>query len=332
VIDVLCICDTHAGSAAGLTPPAYQYNLRDDDAELDAAAIAVRQLFARVQRVLWGGYLEILDEFGPVDIVAANADLTDGSRFETIQHITTDSELQARIAIEALSAIKFRGAPDWRFTYGTPVHTVNGWNHEHLIADELGGPISDTLKLRLNGLNIQWRHHQGRSDIPTGQGAQLSREVVRDILRSSIYQYPAADVVVRSHAHYWYHLAFAGKEAFSLPSLEVPLSIYGRRLRTMYYDMGLVRLRVSKGGILDYQKRLIPLRLVLDEEYLPIEDRGEDERGDDHDRGAGGGVAGEAAEETGQSEVAERPADGCEDTRGLAGDEQEGAREGAREI
>jgi len=332
VTDILCLGDTHCGSAAGLTPTAYQYNLRDDDDELDAAAIAVRQLFARVQRVLWNGYLEILDEFGPVDIVVANADLTDGSRFETIQHITTDSELQARIAIEALSAIKFRGAPDWRFTYGTPVHTVNGWNHEHLIADTLGSPISDTCKLQVNGLKIRWRHHGGRSDIPTGQGAQLSKEVIRDILRATIYQYPAADVICTSHTHYWYHLAFANKEAFSLPSLEVPISIYGRKLRTLWYDMGLVRLRVSKGGILDYQKRLIPLRLVLDEEYLPIEDRGEDEGRDDHDRCAGGGVAGEAAEEAGPQEVAERPADGCEDTRGLAGDEQKGSREGARNI
>lgn len=282
MIDILCLGDTHCGSATGLTPPAYQYSLKPDDEDLDRAALSVRQLFAKVQRVLWDGYTEILQEFGPVDIVVANADLTDGSRFETIQHITTDSELQANIAVEALSEVKFRGAPEWHFTYGTPVHTVNGWNHEHLVADLLGGPISDTVKLELNGLKIQWRHHGGRSDIPTGQGGQLSKEVIRDILRASIYQYPAADVIVRSHTHYWYHLGFADKEAFSLPSLEVPLSIFGRRLRTLFYDMGIVRLRVSKGGILDYQKRLIPLRLVLDEEYIPIGDRG-DGTADNHD-------------------------------------------------
>jgi hypothetical protein len=281
VIDILCLCDAHGGSAAGLTPPAWQYALRPPS-DLDGAAVKLHALFAKVQRILWDGYLEIVNELGPVDIAVANADLTDGSRFETIQHITTDSEEQGDLTAEALSAVRFRGAPEWYFTYGTPVHTVNGWNYEHRVADLLGGPIADTIKLEVHGLKIQWRHHQGRSDIPTGQGAQLSKEIIRDILRASIYQYPAADVVVRSHAHYWYHLGFADKEAFSLPSLEVPLSILGRRLRTLWYDMGLVKLRVSKGGILDYQKRLIPLRLVLDEEYKPIEERG-DGTTDDHD-------------------------------------------------
>lgn len=307
MIDILCICDTHCGSAAGLTPPAYQYGLKDEGEETDHAVIALRQLLARAQRIIWDGYTEILEELGPFDIAVANADLTDGCRFETVQHITTDSELQANIAIEALSAVKFRGTPDWRFTYGTPVHTVNGWNHEHLVADELGGPISDTLKLDVNGLKIQWRHHQGRSDIPTGQGAQLSKEIVRDILRSSIYDYPAADVVVRSHTHYWYHLGFADKEAFSLPSLEVPLAIYGRRLRTLWYDMGLLRLRVSKGGILDYQKRLIPLRLVLDEEYIPIEEENNG-TADADNRCGGRGLARKAAEKGRPKKMAKRPA------------------------
>ncbi len=272
MIDILCLRDTHGGSAAGLTPPPWQYNLKPPS-DLDGAAAALRMLFARVQRILFNGYIEILRDFGPVDIVVANADLTDGSRFETIQHITTDSEEQGDIAAAALSEIRFRGSPEWYFTYGTPAHTVNGWQYEHHVADLLGGPISDTIKLAPHGLKIQWRHHQGRSDIPTGQGAQLSKEIVRDVLRSSIYQYPAADVIVRSHTHYWYHLGFADKEAFSLPGLEAPLSVYGRTLRTLWYDMGLVRLRVSKGGVLDYQKRLIPLRLVLDEEYRPVEGR-----------------------------------------------------------
>jgi len=331
VIDILCLGDTHCGSAAGLTPPHYQYALKPDEDEPDRAVIAARQLFARVQRVLWDGYFEFVRELGPFDLAVGGADLTDGSRFETIQHITTDSELQANIAAEALSVVRFRGAPEWHFTYGTPAHSVNGWNHEHLVADLLGGPISDTVKLELNGLKMQWRHHQGRSDIPTGQGAQLSKEVVRDILRSAIYQYPAADVICRWHTHYWYHLGFAEKEAFSFPSLEVPISIYGRKLRTLFYDMGVVKLRVSKGGILDYQKRLIPLRLVLDEEYIPVEDRGDGET-DDHDRPTGGGVAGEATEEGRAPAEALRCADGQEDPRGVAGDGQAGAREGTGDV
>lgn len=265
-ISVLCLGDLHGGSACGLTPPPWQYTMRSAK-NLDTLARKRRQLFARVQRVLWDGYDEILHEFGPVDIAVGNADLVDGVHFETIEHITTDIEQQADITIEALSRVRFRGRPEWRFTYGTPVHTVDGENVEHRIAGHFCAEIADTVKLRLNGLNIQWRHHQGRSDIPTGQGGQLAKEIVRDILRSSLYHFPAADVVVRSHAHYWYHLGFAEKEAFSLPSLEVPIGIYGRKLRTLFYDMGLVKLTVDRYGNLDYQKRIIPLNLVLDEEY-----------------------------------------------------------------
>jgi hypothetical protein len=265
-ISVLCIGDNHGGSATGLTPPPHWYRLRADD-DLDTLARMRRQFFAKTQRILWRGFDQNIKELGPVDVCVVNADMVDGSHFQTIEHITTDVEVQADIAKESYSRVRFRGRPDWRFTYGTPVHTVTGMNVEHLIAEAFGGEIKDTIKLRLNGLNIQWRHHQGRSDIPTGQGAQLSKELIRDILRSSIYDYPQADVVLRSHVHYWYHLGFAGKEAFSIPCLQVPISIYGRQLRTMFYDMGILKLTVDRHGNLDYQKRLIPLNLVMDEDY-----------------------------------------------------------------
>jgi hypothetical protein len=243
--------DTHCGNLLGLTPPGW-WNAEQTPP---------------TQRPMWEWYTEELKRIGPVDVLVLNGDLVDGEgKKETIGLLTTDIDEQAAIARACVEPVKYKRC---FLTYGTPFHTVGTGSYEKRIADALGAPITDTLLLSVGGVRFNVRHVGGRSDIPYGQGTQLYKEVVRDMLHSVIEEFQSADVVVRSHVHYYLHIERSTKDAISLPCYQVPDSVFARTLRTMYYDIGMVVVEVDKGRV-TVDKHLMPLKIVRKREYINV--------------------------------------------------------------
>ena len=247
---LLAIGDTHCGNLLGLTPPAW-WNDRTPP----------------TQRPMWEWYAKELATIGAVDILVLNGDLVDGEgKKETIGLLTTDVDEQAEMAVACLKDIVAKK----RFlTYGTPFHTVGSSSYEKRIADALNSPVSATLMLDVDGMKFNFRHVAGRSDVPYGQGTQLYKEVVRDMLQSVIEEYSCADVVVRSHVHYYLHMDDGDRHAVSLPCLQVPESVFARGLRTMYYRLGMVLFLVDDGQV-TVELHKMPLKIVRRREYVKV--------------------------------------------------------------
>ena len=246
---ILCMGDLHCGNLLGLTPPEWQ------------------QERVPTAKPLWDWYVKTTEEIGPVDVQVLNGDLVDGEgKKETIGLITTDVDEQAEIAIRCIEVV---AAEKRMLTFGTPFHTAGVSSYERRVADGLNAPIFETLMLEAEGVRFNIRHTGGRSDIPYGQGTQLYKEVVRDMLHACIEEYKAADVVVRSHVHYYLHMESAQKHAVSLPCFLVPDSVYARTLRTMYYDLGLVLVEVDD-GIVRVKPYIMPLKIVRKREYVRV--------------------------------------------------------------
>ena len=254
----LLVSDLHCGHVLGLTPPDYWQGRCKG-----------------LQRGLWEWWAEEVKAIGPVDFAIFDGDLTDGpGRKETLGLWTTDSEEQADVAAESLSIVKAR---ERYICYGTPFHTVTSLSIENLIAHKLGAEIRDTLRLKVQGkgweVRFNARHVQGRSDIPTGQGAQTGKEIIREMLQSMIEDYKPADILARAHTHYWFRIEIAGRTAISIPCMMLPdpdrgRSIYARRLRTMYYDVGLVYIEIDRQGEVYIRPRRMPLKVQVPKEYL----------------------------------------------------------------
>lgn len=242
------ISDTHCGSLAGLCPPEYQNELNRWMAE-----------------PLWDWYMKTLEEISAVDICIVNGDIIDGEQKKSggLDLISTDVWVQQKMAIKVLSEIK---ANEWRFTYGTPYHGVNGSRDEEVVADHFKGEIKENLRLDLKGVKLDVRHTISATQNPYGQASSAFKEVVRDLVTSTDCDAEPADVVIRSHAHSYWNVKNDRKEAIITPCMQVPETVFGFKCKTWYYTLGLIEFEVHNGKFL-HTLRTPPFRFSGKKEY-----------------------------------------------------------------
>lgn len=246
---ILFLSDLHCGNLLGLTPPKWQS---------DATSALTRPV--------WDWYVAKVKELGRVDIVVVNGDAVDGDgHHQTLGQLTTDTKEQAEMACAALSLVNARKR---LMTFGTSYHTVGSYDYEELVAEYIDAEIRDTLLLDVNGVKLNVRHVAGRSDIPYGQGTPILKEMVRDLINAMQEEREPADWTIRGHVHYWIKVEIDGKKAVSLPALQVPETIFGRRCRAMYYTVGMAHADIDKNGHGDIVVDKMPLKLVRPKEYI----------------------------------------------------------------
>jgi hypothetical protein len=228
MIRVVWLADLHCGSGWGLAPP-------------DRWVAP----FAEAQKQLWQFYELVIEHLGDADVLIVAGDAIDGpGRKDSTAHITTDVIEQADIAAEV---IRHYPAKQVRMVQGTPYHVSANGETERIVAREVGATISEEDRIEVEGFRVHTRHTGGRSDTPYGQGTQLHKELVRDLIQGETYGYDRADIVVRAHVHYYLSVDTAAGTAVSLPCWEWPRGSYGRKLRTQYYDIGAVAIEFDDG-------------------------------------------------------------------------------------
>jgi hypothetical protein len=249
---VLVLSDTHCGSTMGLMPPRYQ---SDDTRDMAGP--------------LWGWYIKTVRAIGSVDVLLGLGDFVDGPglKDQGNGHVTTDTEEQAQIAVDALSVIK---ADRVALCYGTPYHTVSTYSAEGYIARELGGTIKDSQYLGVNGRRISARHVVGRSDTPYGQGTLTHKELVRDLMQALQDNQEPADIVIRAHVHTYMAVDDGDRWGIVCPCLQLPGSVFGRTQRPWRYRVGLVLLSISSDSRVDLERKLMPLDIVRRREYVTV--------------------------------------------------------------
>jgi len=246
------MADLHCGAVTGLLPPKHQR----DEVRLIAGP-------------LWDWYSGTVDAIGPVDVLVVDGDIVDGPGLKDSGngHVTTDTEEQAEIAVEAIGVIK---AKSTYLCYGTPYHTVGTHSWENMVARELDAPIRDTQFLNINGCRLSVRHVVGRSDTPYGQGTLTHKEVVRDLLEALQDDAEPADVVVRAHIHTYYAIDDGDRWGIVCPCLQIPGSVFGRTQRPWRYRVGMLVLDIDADGKVHVDKRIMPLRVVRRREYVKV--------------------------------------------------------------
>lgn len=255
MIRILALADLHCGNVLGLTPPEHW---SEETREL--------------QEPLWENYKALVAEVGKVDITVINGDAVDGEgKKETLGLFCTDTKKQADIAADCLYHIQ---SGRYYVTYGTPFHTVGTYNYEDTVADLLDTHAEDTLLLKIHGKKFNFRHVCGRSDIPYGQGTQIQKEIVRELLSSITEEYEAADYLFRAHVHYYCRVETEQAVAETLPALKIPDGVFGRKLRTMYYNIGMQLIEIDQKGLV-YLPRpmLVPIKIVKRKEYICLDEK-----------------------------------------------------------
>jgi len=256
---LIVISDLHCGHRAGLTPPGWQYSHDHSDKDVHK--------FAHVQQQLWSWYEKTINSLKPIHALICNGDMIDGPGYKAggTEQITTDINKQVKMASESIGLAE---AKKVRLTYGTPYHTGYSRDDEDQIADAVHGKIGAEDNYECNGIVFNCKHAISRSAVPHGRFTALARAKLWNELWSLREGYPLANVIIRSHVHYFVAAQDAYAKMFITPALQL-YTKYGTRQCEGIVNVGLLQFDIEKNGDVMWRPHFMKLNgLVKKPELL----------------------------------------------------------------
>lgn len=244
---VLFISDLHCGHVVGLTPPPWQQQ-KTKDHQWDK--------FSTLQHDLYQAFSQTITSLGKIDVLVVNGDCIEGKgeRSGGTELITTDRNKQCEMAEYAIESIK---ADNIVMTYGTGYHTGDGEDFESNIARVVkADKIGAHEWVEVNGLVFDCKHHIGSSSIPHGRHAAAAKERLWNLLWTEHEEQPKADVLIRSHVHYFDYCGGVNWLALTTPALQGMGSKFGSRRCSGHVDFGMVHFDVNPDGSYTWQPHI----------------------------------------------------------------------------
>lgn len=231
---LLIMADGQAGHRAGLTPPAYQW--QDGSKWQD------------LQDYGWRFFVGAVEKWLPYDCVLYNGDAIDGegSRSDGIERMRNSGD-QVDMAVEAIKVARCKKV---RMTWGTWYHVRSLENYiaKSLQADGYDANLKFWQFLRINGVEVNARHHTGNSSIQHGEATPLLKEVVTNQRWSKIGIQRDAEIIIRSHVHRHLKVHQDGIWSVTTPSLQMLGDIYGSTRCSGVVHFGIIVLDVYDDG------------------------------------------------------------------------------------
>ena len=248
---IVIVSDLHCGHHVGLTPPAWQIRGTDHSGK--------RKKYAQIQREGWAWYEKKIKELQQIYLLVCNGDAIDGkgARSGGTEQITTDMEEKAKIAEAALRIAK---AKHIVMTHGTSYHTGESEDWENILACDLNADkIGSHEWIEIEGITIDCKHHIGTSSIPHGRHTAVAKENMWNALWAEHDMQPRADIIIRSHVHYFDYCGGNGWLAMTTPALQAMGTKHGSRRCTGLVDFGLITINIENGDF-QWQAHLAELK------------------------------------------------------------------------
>jgi len=242
--------DLHCHHRAGLCAP--EFWLPED---------GVYGKWGQIQRELWNTREEIIAKVGPIDYHAINGDATDGrgERSGGTELLPNPSWLnQVKNAEECIRAWDGKNPPKRIMSRGTGYHVGNADDHEDELAARLGATVKDHPFFEIDGVVFDMKHKVGASSIPHGRGTPIARERLWNVLWAERDEQPRAQVIIRSHVHYFTYIGGHDWVAMTTPALQAAGTKYGGRMCSSTVDWGLVVFEIENGEF-DWHVHLVKM-------------------------------------------------------------------------
>lgn len=265
------VSDIHAGSIYGMLPPNFK--------TFTGARIEQNTGQAYLW-TCWIDFCERVADFKP-DFVIVNGDVVDGDqrRNHGAELSLVSPEDQTKAAADVLQVLE-KSAPGakWYFTQGTPYH-VGDWNiAEESVAANLSGEFyksvgvgnrcREVLWLNVDGVVIEAAHH-----IATNTGFYRLTALDREGQWSAISGkdeskgVPKADLLIRSHVHYFGYGEHASKQMITTPCWQLQTRYMRKNsVHRMHPDIGGVMVEVDSAA---KERGNAPCRIIKELYKLP---------------------------------------------------------------
>ena len=237
--------DFHCGHVVGFTPPGWDKDTEPVTSERAAKAWQVR-------RSIYSWSHGLMDQLDPPDVILVNGDAIDGKGQLSggTEELVADrgiEEGQGAMAAQVIEEIakKAPKRPRIVMSYGTPYHTGRDEDFESPVAGKVGAEkIGEVDNVDLLGTVINYRHFVGRSVIPHGRFTAPAREQLWNLLFAQRGEYPAADVIIRSHVHYYGYSGTGTGVAITTPAMQGYGSKFGMKIATGTVDVGFLTMEI----------------------------------------------------------------------------------------
>lgn len=231
------IADLHAGHRSGLTHPTWQYH-EDGDPIINK--------FGEFQKVLWEWYTGKIASLQPIDTFIVNGDAIDGKgdRSGGTELLSSDRRVQCQIAAEAIRVAR---AKRIYIIKGTPYHTGYEEDWEEVLGDMVGAAhVGNHEWFDAEGVIIDCRHQVSASVIPHGRYTALARHALWNELWAERDMQPKADIIIRSHRHFYSYCGDSRWLAISTPSLQL-YTKFGSNIVEGTNDIGIISIDADRG-------------------------------------------------------------------------------------
>jgi len=248
---VVVISDLHCGHRVGLTPPDYQSQV------VGGSSQALSKKFYYIQVELWDRYVRAIKKLQPIDLLIVNGDCIDGrgKRSGSTELIQVDRNKQVDMAVQC---IKEANAQNIVIVRGTPYHVGKKEEFEDSIARQVGAlKIEDHGWYDVNGLIFDVKHKVGSSSIPHGRATPLSKEALWNLIWAERDEQPRADILIRSHVHYFEYRGDSSVLCMTTPALQGMGSKYGAKECSGTVDWGFVWFDVREGGRYSWNRYVV---------------------------------------------------------------------------
>jgi len=246
----LVISDLHCGHRAGLTPPDYQQDFDDK--------------YQAQQATMWNWYSKMVADLQPIDVLIVNGDAIDGKgdKSGATELISADRKVQCDMATRCIEEVK---ATKIYMTYGTAYHTGTDEDWESIVAEQVEAKeIHSHLWLNIEGVVFDCKHKVSGSIIPHGRHTGPARDKLWNLLWAEKDLQPKADVLIRSHVHYFTQSADSFSEIFTTPALQGPGSKFGARIMSGIIDIGALSFDCENSNY-------TVTRLLMDQDFMAEE-------------------------------------------------------------
>jgi hypothetical protein len=255
--ELVVLSDIHVGSKYAIAPPNAAISQPSDDE--DTAFLKLN----RIQRDLYNEYVALTKKWAHPDILVINGEPIDGTNYHSPNDLWTTNVIDQMRACKTL--IDMWHAKTIYVTRGSDYHvSLTGQPLEEFFGEMVGAKkvankyASEILNLKVNGKVFNFAHHISISTVFHYKSTPLARELMLMKLNASHF-FPRgvqADVVVRSHAHYFWVIQTSGQLGMITPCWKIEDWYMKKKGAGSVGDIGAVRFRIEKDGTIDWDVQL----------------------------------------------------------------------------
>lgn len=257
---VLIVSDMHVGSATAVCSP----NPEISDLETTHNP-------NKLQKELYNVWQDCIDDLHQKPtLLVVNGEPCDGGNPKGLgkQSWTTNLQDQLNDAEKLLKLIPYQNL---LFTRGSGYHVdQQGTNFEEIIAQQMksdrykaygGSGMTDYYALvEIYGKTFNFTHHVGFNKWAAYRTTSLAREMAGMVFEKD--KMGKADIIVRSHVHYFVHVEFTHTHGFTTPAWKYPDGhLFRGGAAGTTPDIGMVEVIIESNGDIDVVKHIAEMKI-----------------------------------------------------------------------